>query len=244
MQLFEDPLVKEYISSLDGKSFCQYMITKCQCIYSDDLPINAHQDAKPLESTMRQPYTKIGDDVKINFSSLSEKIYYPAKIMKDLIREMLISKEIKKIEKLYCQIDQNLKLHPPCADYMISEYRELFLSPNEVTFFDELSLWKYLLNTFECLINGTSSYGDSDVYDLAFQRFFAFCVRVLQMDYDFSKKKGTRPLIMDCLNYNPSRKTRLKDMTKYLDMLFNSGYDFLMSVVNLAILVDKMKSNN
>ncbi|XP_025423588.1 uncharacterized protein LOC112692961 [Sipha flava] len=244
MQLLNDPIVQAYKLSLGGESSFRHVITKCQCIYSDNLPKDVHKAEKVDDLYKPLPYSKILDNIKFYVPiALTEK-YYPALTMKSIIYDMLNCKNIKKVETFYCIIDLNFKQHPPCADYMKLEYRDLFLSPNDENLFDEMSLWKYLLNIFECLINGTSRYGDKDAYDLAFRRVFEFCVCVLQTDYDYSKKKGSKPLIMECLNYNPNQRTRLNEITKYLDKLFNSGYDFVMTVVKFALLVEQIRSEN
>lgn len=241
MKLLKKSLVQDYKSSLGGKSTYHHVITKCQCIYSPGLPEKVHDAKEASNGYNERPYVRVANYIKFNVSQLSKETYYSSEIIKCTLHDMLNCNEIKKIGKLYCIIDLNFKFHPPCANYMNFEYRHLFISLSDENIFNGMSIWDYLMYLFECLLNGTSQYGKNEVYDLAFQMFFDFCVRILKMDYDYAKKKRYRPVIVSCLNYGRKHNSRIHEVKRYLDMLYDAGYDFAVTVVKFALLLEELK---
>lgn len=240
MDILKNSRVQEYINSLNGKSPIQYGLTVCQCILQN-ISKNAHSEiAKPFSNNLVE---LVAVDQKQNRSMVSyitKTTYFSGDTMKYLLNEILNCKDVETIEMYNNVIDQNFKFHPPCAQYMHLEYEKLMLTPYR-KYFMEMSLWDYLIEQFNCMTNGSILYGNDVVFDLAFKRCFSFCVRVLQVNFEMSKKEDFRPLIMKCLNYNPERKTRLSTINKLLNMLFNTGYDFQMPIIHLAILINEIK---
>lgn len=248
MNLLQNDKVQEYISTLAGKSPCHYIRINCQCL-QENMPLNGHdENAKPYSDNM----------VQLEIKNLSPKNLRPALInirnsqyfngisMMFLVKEMLNCKTVVSVEQHYNILDKNLTMHPPCAPYMNREYEHFIITPYKYfeDFEEDMSLWDYLMQSFNKIINGNLLYGSNRVFDLAFKRCFSFCVSILLMNFELCKKNGFSPLISKLLNFNPNRKTRKCGITKMLDMLFNSGLDFQMPVINLAILVNEMMTSN
>jgi len=91
------------------------------------------------------------------------------------------------------------------------------------------------------ITTGDILYGDNEVYYLAFKRCLSFCICILQIDFEVSKRKNVIPLAAKYLKYHSTRKTRMSDITKLLDMLYNTGYDFQTQVIDPALLVNQLK---
>ncbi|XP_025202472.1 uncharacterized protein LOC112599676 [Melanaphis sacchari] len=241
MNILKDSRVKEYISSLDGLSPVQYVPTVCQCI-KENFPENAHSDiAYPFSNNLAELAANQGPkNIRLIVMYITKTSFFNGDTMKFLVNEMLECKEDATVEQYYNVLDQNFKMHPPCAQYMDTEYEQLILGPYRKCF-GEMTLWDYIIERLNQITSGSLLYGDNKAFDLAFKRCFSFCVCILQMDFEVSKKRNIRSLIAKCLKYNSERKTRMSEITKLLDMLFNTGYDFQMPVINLAILVNQLK---
>lgn len=244
MNILENSEVKEYISSLNGKSFCHYLIIDCQC-FNENTPLNDHAEkAEPFSKNLAElAVNRTSKNPRLVVMYISKKSYFSGDTMKLLIYRMLDSKDVDKVEQYYTILDQNFRVHPPCAPYMATEY-ENFILTSFNSCFGEIVLWDYLMDCFNRIVSGSILYGDNEPFDLAFKRCFSFCVSILQINFEVSKKNGLRPLIMKCLKFNPERRTRMSEITKLLDMLFNTGYGFQMPVINLAILVNQMMARD
>lgn len=243
MNLFNDVSVKKYIESLDGASPYEHVITFCQCI-EKNFPENVHNEnnAEPMSSNMAE----LASSREQNFVRqvglyLTNTCYFNAETMKYLVSEMLKCEDTKTVEQFYGSLYLNFRKHPPCARYINREYEELMIKPYKKCF-GEMNLWEYIVKTFNLLTIGSLVPGENMVFDLAFKKCLNFCLMILHFDYDMSiKTNNPRPLIMKCLNFNPERRTRLSDITKLLDMVFNTGYNLQPLVVNLALLINKIK---
>lgn len=248
MNILQNDKVQEYISSLAGKSPCHYIRINCQC-FQENMPLNGHdEDAQAYSNNMMQ----------LAILNLSTKNLKPALIhirktqylkgisMMFLVEKMLNCKDVESVEQFYNILDKNFTTHPPCAPYMNKEYENFIITPYKyfADFEEDMSLWDYLMKSFNNIISGDLLYGTIRVFDLAFKRCFSFCVNILLIDFESCKKNGLRPLISKLLNFNPNRRTRKSRIIKMLDMLFNSGLDFPMPIINLAILVNEMMSSN
>jgi len=240
MNILKDDMVQKYLSSLDGMSPIYYVDTDCQCI-KENIPLNAHSDnAKPFSSNMAELSVIQGQhNIRLVTIYITKTSYFVSETMQYFINEMLNSKNIETVEQYYNVLDTNFMMHPPCAPYMHTEYRNLMLTPFK-KFFKEMALWDYLVHNFHLITSKSLSCGDNKVFDLAFKRCLSFCIRVLQFDFEVSKKTNQKPLIMMCLKYNPKRKRSISVTTKLLRMLFNTGYDLQMPVIHLALLVEQM----
>jgi len=153
---------------------------------------------------------------------------------------MLECKKVQTTEQYYNVLDKNFKLHPPCAQYMEKEYEQLLLSSYR-NHFGEMTLWDYIVECLNNITRGSLLYGDNEAFDLAFNRCFSFCVRILEVDFEVSKKKNKRSLVAKCLKYKLERRTRMSEISTLLDKLFNTGYSFQMPVIHLAILVSQLQ---
>lgn len=241
MNILKDSRVIEYISSLDGLSPIQYVPTVCQCI-KENIQEDAHSDiAVPFSSNLAELAANQGPKyIKLIVMYITKTSYFNGDTMKFLIKEMLECKDVEIVEQYYNVVAQNFKMHPPCAQYMETEYEKLLLGSYKHNF-REITLWDYIIECLNNMTNGSLLYGDDKAYDLAFKRCFSFCICVLQIEFEVSKKKNVKSLVAKCLKYKLERKTRMSEITKLLDMLFNTGYDFQMPVINLAILVSQLK---
>lgn len=239
MDILKNNRVKEYLRTLNGKSPIQYVITICKCI-ENNYPKNVHSErTNPFSNNFVELATV---DQKQNGSLvafITKTTYFSGDTMKYLLNEMLNCKSIERVEQFNNVLERNFKFHPPCAQYMAVEYEQLILTPYR-KYFMEMSLWDYLIENLNCLKNGSFLYGNDEVFDLAFKRCLSFCVRVLQVNFEVSKKNDFRPLIMKCLKYNPERRTRLSDISKLLNMVFNTGYDIQMPIIYLAIIINEI----
>lgn len=245
MNILENSEVKEYISSLNGKSSCHYMLKVCQCIV-ENMPLKAHvENVEPFSKNLAElAVNRQSKNPRLVIMYLSKKSYFNDDTMKFFAQKMFDSKDVNEVEQYYNIFIQNLTTHPPCAPYMVTEYENFLLVPFNRGF-GEMALWDYLIDCCHRIISGSILYGNNPPFDWAFKRCLSFCVTILQMNFEVCKKNGLTPLIMKCLKFNPERKTRKSEITKLLDKLFNTGYDFQVQVINLAILVNQMmtKSN-
>ncbi|XP_029341190.1 uncharacterized protein LOC100574254 [Acyrthosiphon pisum] len=166
--------------------------------------------------------------------------YFNADTMKFLVNKMLECKDVETVEHYYNVLDKNLKLHPPCAQYMDEEYEQLLLSSYR-KYFGEMTLWDYIIECLKNITRGSLLYGDDDAFDLAFKRCFCFCICILQVDFEVSKNK--RSLVAKCLKYKLERETRMNEISTLLDKSYNTGYNFQMPVIHLAILVSQLQCN-
>lgn len=243
MNILRDAGVKKYIMSLEGTSR-RFVPTSCQCI-EKNMPPNSHAEtAKPFSCNLAElAANQEKDNITNMMLYVSSVSYFNGITMQFLINEMLVCKDLDTVDQCYSVLDQHFRMHPPCAHYMNVEYEQLILTPYGKCF-REMTLWEYLMECFNDLTSGYFLYGENIVKDSAFKKCFSFCVSVLQVNFEVAKKNNSRPLIMKCLNYNPQRKTRMSEIMKVLDMLYNTGYDIQILVVKLAILVNKMMSNS
>lgn len=243
MNLLRDRRVVKYISSLDGLSPSQYVPMACLCIKENMLINDAHcETVKPFSKNLAELAANQGPkNIRLIVMYITKVFYFNGDTMKFLVNEMLECRDVETVEQYYNVLDQNFMKHPPCAQYMHTEYEQLLLSTYRKCF-NEMTLWDYLVDCLNQITSGIILYGDSEVHDLAFKRCFTFCVTILQIDFEVSKKKNLRSLVAKCLNYNCERRTRMSEINKLLDMLFNTGYDFQMPVINLAILISQMTS--
>lgn len=237
MDILKNNRVQEYLRTLNGKSPIQHVTTICQCM-QNDFPQNAHCDERNPFSNNLVELATVNQSRLVMY--ITKTTYFSGNTMKYLLNEMLNCKNVEKVEWYNNVLEQNFKFHPPCAQYMNLEYEQLLLAPYR-KYFMEMSLWDYLIENFKLMSNTSFLYGDDDVFALAFEKCLSFCVRVLQLNFEASKKNNFRPLIMKCLRYNPERRTRLHDISKLLNMAFNTGYDVQMSIIHLAILVNEIK---
>ncbi|XP_060858991.1 uncharacterized protein LOC132936310 [Metopolophium dirhodum] len=243
MNILKDKSVIRYITSLDGLSPAQHLLTVCQCI-KKNIPEDAHSDiAVPFSSNLAELAANQGPNhlrqIKMYIKKTS---YFNTDTMKFLINKMLECKDIKTIEHYYCVLDKNFKLHPPCAEYMDKEYEQLLLSSYRNNI-GEMTLWDYIVECLNNITKGSLLYGDDKAFELAFKMCFSFCIGILQVDFEVSKKKNNRSLVSKCLKYKLERRTRMSEISTLLDHLFNTGYNFQMPVIHLAILVNQLQCN-
>jgi len=217
------------------------MPTVCQCI-KHNLAEDAHSNiANPFSNNLAELAANRGPKhIRLIVMYITKVSYFNGDTMRFLVNEMLECKDVATVEQYYNVLDQNFKMHPPCAQYMNTEYEQLLLGSYK-KYFGEMTLWDYIIELLNQITSGTLLYGDNKAFDLAFKRCFSFCICVLQSDFEVSKIKNVKSLVAKCLKYNSERKTRMSEITKLLDMLFNTGYDFQIPVINLAILVSQLK---
>jgi len=241
MNILKDSRVTEYISSLNGLSPCQYVRTVCHCI-KKNIPDSAHSNtAVAFSSNLAELAAIRGPkNVRLIVMYISNTSYFNADTMKFLINEMLESKDVVTVEQYYSVLKKNFQMHPPCAQYMDKEYEQLLLSPYK-NHFGEMTLWDYLVECLNDITRGFLLYGDNETFDLAFKRCFRFCICILQFDFEVSKKRNNRSLVAKCLKYKLERRTRMSEISTLLDKLYNTGYNFHMSVIHLAILVSQLQ---
>jgi len=242
MNILKDSTVKNYILSLDGLSPAQYVFTHCECINKNNIPEDAHSNiAVPFSSNLAELAANRGPkNVRLIVMYITDTSYFNADTMKFLVNEMLECKDVGTVEQYYNVLDKNLKLHPPCAQYMDKEYEQLLLSTYR-NHFGEMTLWDYIVDCLNNITRGSLLYGDDDVFDLAFKRCFSFCIHILLVDSEVSKNKNRRSLVAKCLKYRLERRTRMSEIITLLDKLYNTGYDFQMPVIHLAILVSQLQ---
>jgi len=241
MNILKDSRVKEYISSLSGWTPIQYMPIHCQCT-EENIPEDAHSViAYPFSNNMAELAANQGPkNTSLIIMYITKTSYFNGDTMKFLVNKMLQCKDVATIEQYYNVLDQNFKMHPPYAPHMDKEYEKLLLRSYR-KYFGEMSLWDFIIELLNQITTGDILYGDNEAYDLAFKRCLSFCICILQIDFEASKIKNVRPLVVKCLKYHSSRKTRMSDTTKLLDMLYNTGYDFQTQVIDLALLVNQLK---
>lgn len=243
MNIMKNPSIQDYLSTLDGKSpvYDMLVMFNCKCIVECVQSNDAHsENAAPVSSNLAELAANQGPKhITSIVMYVTKTSYFNCDTMKFLVGKMLECVDIGVVESYYQTLERNFNMHPPCARYMKTEYEQLMLSPYRKCF-KEMTLWDFLVDSFKLITSGSFLYGENKVYDLAFKRCLDFCVTVLQIDFEASKIDSSRPLIMKCLNYNPDRKTRMSEITKLLEMLFNTGYDLQMSIFNLAYLIDQM----
>ncbi|KAF0752994.1 ACYPI006543 protein [Aphis craccivora] len=241
MDMLKDSIVKKYKSSLDGWNPLQCMPLDCQCI-RENISEDAHSViAYPYSNNMAELAAIQGPkNIRLIIMYISKTCYFNGDTMKYLVNEMLQCKDVETIEQYYNVLDQNFNMHPPCAQYMDKEYDKLLLGSHR-KYFEEMSLWDYIIKLLNQITTGEILYGDNEAYDLAFKNCLSFCICILQIDFEVSKRKNVRPLVAKCLKYHSARKTRMSDITKLLDTLYNTGYDFQVQVIDLALLVNQLK---
>ncbi|XP_050431802.1 uncharacterized protein LOC126840231 [Adelges cooleyi] len=240
MNLLNDYSVKRYIKSLEDVYPSKCLLTVCGCMEKGSFKTSHSQNVAPVSSNLAElAATHKASKVRNIVMYITATSYFNGDMMKFLINEMLDRKDDSSVEQYYTALDQNLRMHPPCASYMTSEYEHLFLKPYRKCF-REMTLWEYLMETFNRIISGSLSLGEGNAFDLAFRRCLSFCVKILQIDFEVCKTTGSRALIMKCLNYKLERRTRMHDICKILDGLFFTGYDIRMPIINLALLVNQM----
>lgn len=240
MNLLKDTKVIEYMSLMDSISFDQFMNLNCDC-FDADSPGDSHAGTKTSFSTNLAELAANQESKSISLTALyiTNATYFNGETMAFLLNCMLESQDVVMVEGYRSILDKNFKAHPPCAHYMNVEYETLMLTPFK-RYFKEMGFWDYLVSTFNQITDGTILYGENKASDLAFRRALDFCICILRINFEKSKINNCRPLIMTCLKYNPERKTRLSEINKLLDMLFNTGYNFQVQIVNLAILIHQM----
>lgn len=62
--------------------------------------------------------------------------------MEFLVNEMLVCKDVAIIEQYYNVLDINFMKHPPCAQYMDTEYEQLLLGSHR-KYFGEMTVGLY-----------------------------------------------------------------------------------------------------
>ncbi|KAF0706323.1 ACYPI006543 protein [Aphis craccivora] len=241
MNILKDSRVKEYISSLNGWNPLQRMLLHCQCI-GENISEDAHPViAYPFSNNLAKLAAIQGPkNIRLTVMYITETSYFNRDTMTFIVNKMLQCNDVATIEQYYNVLDQNFKMHPPCAQYMNKEYEKLLLGSNK-KYFGEMSLWDYIIGLLNQITTGDILYGDNEAYDLAFKKCLSICICILQIDFEVSKRKNVRPLVAKCLKYHSTRKTRMSDITKLLDMLYNTGYDFQTQVIDLALLVNQLK---
>lgn len=244
MNILKDSDVKDYLSTLDGLSPIQCVPTVCQCI-NDNAPEDVHSKYSNIAYPFSNNLAKLAanqepKNTRLIIMYITKITYFNGDTMQFLVNEMLECKDVTTVEQYYNVLVKNFEMHPPCVQYMDTEYEQLLLSSCN-KYFGEMTLWDYIIELLNQITSGSLLYGDNTAFDLAFKKCFSFCICVLQFDYEVSKKKNIRSLVAKCLNLNSERKTRMSEITKLLDMLFNTGYDFQIPIINLAILVSQFK---
>lgn len=238
MNILKDSLAKDYISSLNGS--IPFTFTTCQCI-RENIPEDAHSViAYPISNNLAELAANQGPErIRMIVMYITETSYFNGDTMKFLVNEMLVCKDVATIEQYYNVLEINFMMHPPCAQYMDNEYEQLLLGTYR-KYFGEMTLWDYIIELLNQIKSGSLVYGDKQAFDLAFKRCFSFCVCVLQIDFEVSKRKNVRSLVAKCLKFNSERKTRMSDITKLFDMLYKTEYDFKMQLIDLAILINQL----
>jgi len=241
MDIFKDSQVIRYIASLNGSSPAQHVPTVCQCI-EKNIPDDTHSDiAVPFSSNLAELAANSEQkDIRLIVMYITNSSYFNGDTMKFLVSEMLICNDVVTVEHYYHILEKNLMLHPPCAQYMNTEYDQLLLS-SSVNQFGEMALWEYIIERLVKISEGSILYANNKAFDLAFKRCFSFCISILQIDFEVSKKKNIRSLVSKCLKYKLERRTRMSEINKLLDVLFNTGYNFQISIIHLAMLVSQLK---
>lgn len=238
-----NPLAKEYLSLLNGTSpaFVSLQMLDCNCIVNNVQPNDAHsENATPVSSNLAELAANQGaNNVRSVVMYLSKTSYFNSNTMKFLINKMLECTKIGIIESYYSTINSNFNMHPPCAFYMKTEYKQLLLTPHG-RYFNKMTLWDFLVENFELITSGSFLNGENKAHDLAFKRCLDFCIKVLMVDFEASKTDNCKPLIMNCLEYNPKRRTRMSKITKLLDTLINTRNDLQMPIFNLAYLIEQI----
>lgn len=249
MQVLQNRVVQEYVSSLNGKNPVFGLFTGCRCI-DDDHPSSddGHVDPGVLVSPVSHNLVELAanqgpKDVRLVGIYVTKQSYFNGDTMKFLIDRMLAAESTETVEYYYSALDKNFTMHPPCAQYMKDEYEKMMLAECK-KYFKHTCLWDYLLQLLNLVTNGTFVYGENEVFDVAFKRCFSFCANVFQINFEVAQRRNYKPLIMTCLKYNPMRTTRMSEISKLLDRLFNTGYNFQMPVVSFAILIDRMMKLN
>lgn len=249
MQVLGNRVVQEYVSSLNGNNPAFSLLTGCRCIGVDnDASNDGHVDggvvASPVSHNLVELAANQGPkDVRLIGIYVTKVSYFKGDTMKFLIDRMLAAKNTETVEYYHNALDKNFTMHPPCAHYMRAEYEQMMLAECK-KYFKDTCLWDYLIQLLNLVTNGTFVYGEDEVFDLAFKRCFAFCVNVFQINFEVAERRNFKPLIMSCLKYNPMRTTRMSEISKLLDRLFNTGYNFQVPVVSFAILIDRMMKFN
>ncbi|XP_050540548.1 uncharacterized protein LOC126905142 isoform X2 [Daktulosphaira vitifoliae] len=241
MNLLRDSKVREYIKSRTVISNRNALMV-CQCFENLTLKDSHNQNASSISTNLAELAATFKQGKVRHIVMYITKIsYFNSDMLKFLANEMLECKENDLVEQYFTVLDQNFRMHPPCASYMKSEYDQFLLSPYRKCF-NEMSLWEYIMDSFNRILNGSLELGNGSTFDLALKRCLRFCVSVLEVDLRVCKNNNSRAIIMNCLNYHPGRRTRMSDICKILDKLFLTGYDIQMEIINLAILISDMMS--
>lgn len=245
MELMKDSLVVEYMSLMDGMSVVAQLVPlSCGCVESDS-PGDAHEGTRnPFSDNMAE--VSFTDRKLISASAvyITNVSYFKCKAMAFMINSMRECRDVDEVEGYNSVLLKNFRAHPPCAQYMSDEYEELMLTP-QAHYLNKMSLWDHLVDTFCRIRDGTMLYGMAKVSDLAFVRTLNFCAGVLRIDFEMSKKNRSQSLITKCLKYYPGKRTRSREIAEFhklLDIMFNTGFNFRMQIVNLAILTHQMQN--
>lgn len=239
MNLLENVRVREYVSSLNGTNTSPYV---CRCLQKDPPAEDVHSEFAQLYSDNMVQLAASEEVWTMNsmVMYITKTSYFGANTMNYLIDSMLKSKDIVHVYRCYSVLQVNISMHPPCAVYMRAEYEKLMLIPYQDNF-KGMAIWDYLICYLNRIKSGSYLYGDSEVFDAAFNKFFCLCVDILNADFDASQKYNFKALVMKCLKINPERKTRMNEITTLLDKLFNTGYNIQLPVVKLALLINKFR---
>lgn len=229
------------MKSLENINPSTYVHTICQCLKENVLENNHLTIATPVSNNLVELAikTRKKSNISTTIMYITNASYFSSNTMQFLINEILFTYEEKVIQSYYDILYRNFTTHPPCANYMENEYEQLFLTSNS-SYFRGFTLWDYLMKCFIRIAKGSILYGSGNTCDLAFKRCLSFCVTVLEMNYEVTKHTKTIPIIIKCLKYNPERKTRMYQLNKSLDILYDIQYDFQVSLCNLMILIKKM----
>lgn len=241
MDLLKDATVKEYISSLDGISPSYNLLNSCQCLQKN-MPEGIHAETtKPYNNNSAElAAMRKCNNIKLVSVFITMKSYFNGDTMKMLMNKMLKCKDTDTVEDFYYVLYSNFLMHPPCAQYMNLEYENLLLTPYK-NYFMGMTLWDYLIDCLNLITSRSFPNQDNKVAIYSIKKSFIFCVDILQMDFEVSKKKNCNPLVMKCLKYDPEKKPRMHKFTNFLNKLFKDMKDFEIPVIHLAMLVNQLK---
>jgi len=241
MDLFKNAQVQKYVSSLKEINPSQYKLSVCQCLQKN-LPDNAHAEVATSFVSNCAELAAIGEISKLGSIVLyiTMTTYFNGNTMKFFINKMFKCEDITTVSMFSNVLECNFDMHPPCAKYMSVEYEELLLIPYR-NYFKKMSLWDYLIDRLKCLVNGSYLYGNNEVYDSTFKWVLKFSINILNVDFEVSKKKSSKALVLKCLKNNSERKTRMYEITTLLDKLINTGYDLETPIIDFALLINNFR---
>lgn len=239
MDILNDNRVKMYLSSLGGADPIRNLRTVCQC-HTKDLPENAHNetamphDPDSIKVAAKEEKTFVGS-IRMY---ITNNFYFDFDTIHYLFHKMFNCKDVHNVLTYHSVLEIHFFTHPPCAKYMKEDYYNLMLASS--IYFQNFSLWSYLIKGLERILRGSFLYGNNEAVDLAFKKFFSFCVNVLQLDFYVSSKIGVRSLIMKCIESH-LQKTKIIDiLKKLLNMSFEKELDLQIPIIHFALLLQQI----